>query len=167
MGLRVNTGSHKGSLLENLCGLPNTMAFRGSSDASAFRKTIGLASPLPKETRWRTMVRRLFPTGDSLFASNVACLFPFVFVPPQCPFPLHISKRVDSPFFPTIALFKNRPFLWVSGGFLERMGKVALENCFVSLFPSRFPLPFVGWKSFKRKVMSGGSRHGLGIRYSP
>ena len=28
--------------------------------------------------------------------------------------------RVDSPFFPTIVLFENPPFPWVSGGFLER-----------------------------------------------
>ena len=28
--------------------------------------------------------------------------------------------RVDSPFFPTIVLFENGPFSWVSGGFLER-----------------------------------------------
>ena len=27
---------------------------------------------------------------------------------------------LDSAFFATIALFKNRPFPWVSGGFLER-----------------------------------------------
>ena len=27
---------------------------------------------------------------------------------------------VTSPFFPTIVLFENRPFPWVSGGFLER-----------------------------------------------
>ena len=30
------------------------------------------------------------------------------------------SLRVDSPFFPTIVLFENRPFPRVSGVFLER-----------------------------------------------
>ena len=29
------------------------------------------------------------------------------------------SLRVASPFFSTIVLFNNRPFPWVSGGFLE------------------------------------------------
>ena len=32
----------------------------------------------------------------------------------------HVILRVDSPFFPTIVLFENRPFPWLSGGFLER-----------------------------------------------
>ena len=39
---------------------------------------------------------------------------------------------IPRPFFPTIVLFENRPFHWVSGGFLERrlerIGNVALEG---------------------------------------